>query len=246
MKTKEDLKQKVCLALDVDSSREALELVKLMRDHVGVFKIGSHLFTKVGPKIIEDVRKLGGEVFLDLKYHDIPNTVANAVRMATRMGVYLVNIHASGGLDMMHAAVMAATSEAKDKQIRKPILLAVTVLTSLTDRILSEELRIKHDVLSQVVHLAELSKSAGVDGCVASPKEIVAIREACGSDFVILTPGIRPTWAAGKDDQKRTTTPAKAVNAGADYIVIGRPLIKAASPTEAARKIVEELLQDSE
>jgi len=215
MQTKEDLKQKVCLALDVDSSREALELVKLIRDHVGVFKIGSHLFTKVGPKIIEDVRKLGGEVFLDLKYHDIPNTVANAVRMATRMGVYLVNIHASGGLDMMHAAVMAATSEAKDKQIRKPILLAVTVLTSLTDR-------------------------------VASPKEIVAIREACGSDFVILTPGIRPTWAAGKDDQKRVTTPAKAVNAGADYIVIGRPLIKAANPTEAARKIVEELLQDSE
>ena len=243
MQTKEELRQKVCLALDVDGSEEALELVSLMKDHVGMFKIGSHLFTKVGPKIIEDVRRLGGEVFLDLKYHDIPNTVANAVRMATKMGVYVLNVHASGGLDMMHAAVKAATSEAKDQQIRKPILLAVTILTSLTDRIISEELRIKSDVLSQVVHLAELAKSAGIDGCVASPKEILAIREACGSDFIILTPGIRPTWSMGDDDQRRITTPAEAVKDGADYIVIGRPLVKATNPVEAAKQVVEELFQ---
>jgi orotidine-5'-phosphate decarboxylase len=243
MQTKKELKKKVCLALDVDSSEEALRLVSIMKEHVGVFKVGSHLFTKLGPKIIEDVMKLGGEVFLDLKYHDIPNTVANAVRMATRMGAYIVNIHASGGLDMMRAAVEAATSEANDQQIRKPILLAVTVLTSLTDRILSEELRIKHDVLSQVVHLAELAKSAGIDGCVASPKEILAIRKACGNDFIILTPGIRPAWAAEKDDQRRITTPSEAVNNGADYIVIGRPLINAANPAEAAKKVVEELFQ---
>ena len=245
MQTKEELRKKVCLALDVDSSEEALELVNLMRNYVGVFKIGSHLFTKVGPKIIEDVRNLGGEVFLDLKYHDIPNTVANAVRMATKMGVYIVNIHASGGIHMMRAAVDAATSEAKNQQIRKPILLAVTVLTSLTDQILFEELRVKYDVLSQVVHLAELAKSAGIDGCVASPKEILAIRKACGSDFVILTPGIRPTWSITDDDQRRITTPAEAVKDGADFIVIGRPLIRANNPVEAAEQVVEEVFQAS-
>lgn len=237
-----DVRHKICLALDVDSSKDALELVTLLKDYVGVFKIGSHLFTKVGPEIIKDVKKLGGEVFLDLKYHDIPNTVANAVKMATRMGVYILNIHASGGYDMMRAAVEAAEVESKERNARKPILLAVTILTSLTDRILSEELRVNYDVLSQVVHFAELSKSAGIDGCVASPKEIVAIRKACGDNFVILTPGIRPAWATAKDDQKRITTPTEAIKSGANYIVIGRPLIKADAPVKAAKKLLDELL----
>lgn len=240
-----DMKQKVCLALDVDNSEDALKLVRLLKNYVGVFKIGSHLFTKVGPKIIEDIRELGGEVFLDLKYHDIPNTVANAVRMATRTGVYILNIHASGGCDMMRAAAEAAETEAQKRHIRKPILLAVTVLTSLTDRILSDELRVNHDVLNQVVHFAKLAKSAGIDGCVASPKEILAIRKACGDDFVILTPGIRPVWSTAKDDQRRITTPIEAINSGANFIVIGRPIIKSEDPVKAAKSVINELLQEN-
>ena len=232
-------KQKICLALDVDSSEEALEFVKLLKDYVGVFKIGTYLFSKVGPKIIEDIRKLGGEVFLDLKYHDIPNTIAKAVRVATKMGVKILNIHASGGFDMMYASNKAATLEANDKQIRKPTILAVTILTSLTNKIISDELQIKTNVLNQVIHLAKLAKSAGLDGCVASPQEILAIKNACGDNFIVLTPGIRPIWYR-KDDQRRTATPLQAINDGADYIVIGRPLLNAINPVKFIKEIYNE------
>lgn len=239
----EILRQKICLALDIDNSEDALRIVGLLKDYVGVFKIGSQLFTKVGPKIIEDVNNLGGEVFLDLKYHDIPNTVANAVRMATKMGVRILTIHASGGNDMMRAAAKAAEAESKGSKVRRPILLAVTVLTSMTNRMLSEELRIKHDVLSQVVHYAALAKTAGIDGCVASPKEILAIRKKCGNNFVILTPGIRPAWSTEKDDQKRIMTPSEAIKLGSNFLVIGRPFLNAEDPVKAAKRVLDELMQ---
>jgi orotidine-5'-phosphate decarboxylase len=235
-------KTRLCLALDVDELEEAIKIARLLKEHVGLFKIGSQLFTKEGPKIVDTIKNIGGEVFLDLKYHDIPNTVANSVRMATRLGVYMLNIHASGGREMMRAAVEAVEEESQKRSLCKPIILAVTVLTSLNDNILSEELRIKHDVLSQVIHLARIAQSAGINGCVASPKEILGVREACGQNFIILTPGVRPSWAQRPDDQKRITTPKEAARRGADFIVIGRPILAASDPVEAAEKILGEIV----
>ncbi|MBA7634351.1 Orotidine 5'-phosphate decarboxylase [subsurface metagenome] len=235
-------KTRLCLALDVDELEEAIKIARLLKEHVGLFKIGSQLFTKEGPKIVDTIKNIGGEVFLDLKYHDIPNTVANSVRMATRLGVYMLNIHASGGREMMRAAVEAVEEESQKRSLCKPIILAVTVLTSLNDNILSEELRIKHDVLSQVIHLARIAQSAGINGCVASPKEILGVREACGQNFIILTPGIRPSWAQRPDDQKRITTPKEAARRGADFIVIGRPILAASDPVEAAKKVLGEIV----
>jgi len=232
----------LCLALDVDELEEAIKIARLLKEHVGLFKIGPQLFTKEGPKIVDTIKNIGGEVFLDLKYHDIPNTVANSVRMATRLGVYMLNIHASGGREMMRAAVEAVEEESQKRSLCKPIILAVTVLTSLNDNILSEELRIKHDVLSQVIHLAKIAQSAGINGCVASPKEILGVREACGQNFIILTPGIRPSWAQRPDDQKRITTPKEAARRGADFIVIGRPILAASDPVEAAEKVLGEIV----
>jgi orotidine-5'-phosphate decarboxylase len=236
-----NLKNKICLALDVDSYNNAKNFVKQLKEFIGMFKIGSQLFTKEGPKIVEGVRNLGGDVFLDLKFHDIPNTVANASRMATRLGVKMFNIHASGGSEMMRAAVEAAAEESQKCNLPIPVILAVTVLTSVDDTILSKEMRVPYKVKDQVVHLAKLAQSSRVQGVVASPNEVSAIRESCGTEFVILTPGIRPTWSAGKDDQKRITTPRDAINLGADYIVIGRPILKADDPIEAAIKVLDEL-----
>lgn len=235
-------KTRLCLALDVDELEEAIKIARLLKEYVALFKIGSQLFTKEGPKIVDTIKNIGGEVFLDLKYHDIPNTVANSVRMATRLGVYMLNIHASGGREMMRAAVEAVEEESQKRSLRKPIILAVTVLTSLNDNILSEELRINHDVLSQVIHLARIAQSAGINGCVASPKEILGVREACGQNFIILTPGIRPSWAQRSDDQKRITTPKEASRRGADFIVVGRPILAASDPVEAAEKVLGEIV----
>ena len=240
----EQAKEKLCLALDVDGLDEAIKFADLLKDRVGLFKVGPFLFTKEGPKTIEAIQSKGGKVFLDLKYHDIPNTVANAVRMATRLGVYMLNVHASGGSEMMRAAVEAVEEESQKHNLPKPILLAVTILTSINDVILSEELRIKHEVFSQVIHLAKISQSSGIDGCVASPKEITGIRKACGKDFIILTPGIRPAWSVTtKDDQKRITTPGEAITHGADYIVIGRPILKSNDPAKAVEKVLEEMVK---
>ncbi|MBF0343818.1 MAG: orotidine-5'-phosphate decarboxylase [Nitrospirae bacterium] len=237
----EKIKQRLCLALDVNTLSEAVRFVETLKDYVGLFKIGFQLFTNEGPKAVEAIKRLGGRVFLDLKFHDIPNTVAAAARMVTALGVDMFNIHASGGSEMMRAAVVAAQEETIRLGIVNPKVLAVTVLTSINDEILSKELIVSNPVRDQVVHLAMLSKEAGVSGVVASPKEIRLIRESCGAGFVILTPGIRPLWSANLDDQKRITTPQDAIALGADYIVIGRPILRSDNPVETSKQILSEI-----
>ncbi|MBF0606173.1 MAG: orotidine-5'-phosphate decarboxylase [Candidatus Magnetobacterium sp. LHC-1] len=239
---KTDVRNSLCLALDVDSLSEAMEMVKLLKDYVGLFKIGSQLFTKEGPKAVEAINNIGGRVFLDLKFHDIPNTVAQAARMATRIGAYVFNVHACGGSAMMRAAVDAAEEEADKGSLPSPVILAVTVLTSINDEVLRSELNVSSDVRGHVIDLARLAQRAGVSGVVASPREILLLREACGGDFVILTPGIRPSWSTGKDDQKRITTPGEAMRLGADYIVVGRPILKANNPVDAVEQILADMV----
>lgn len=234
-----DVKDKVILALDVDSAEKARALVSELKDYVGVYKVNS-LFNELGPAIVEEINGNGGKVFLDLKYHDIPNTVANYARAATKLGVFMFNVHASGGFEMMKSAVESAKDASEDFSVKKPLVLAVTVLTSIDEEALNSELRVEGSVKDQVRHLAKLAKKAGMDGVVCSPKEIGIIREACGDDFVIVTPGIRPEWAV-TGDQKRITTPKDAVEAGSDYLVIGRPIRGAENKVEAAKKILEEI-----
>lgn len=231
-----EAKDKIVLALDVDSAEKAKELVAELHDYVGVYKINS-LFNEAGPSIVKEIQENGGKVFLDLKYHDIPNTVANYARAAAKMGVFMFNVHASGGFEMMKAAADAVKEAGGET---KPIILAVTILTSINKEALNNELKIEGEVADQVRHLAQLAKKAGMDGVVCSPQEIKIIREACGDDFVIVTPGIRPAWAAA-GDQKRITTPKDAVDAGSNYLVIGRPIVKAENRVEAAKKILDEL-----
>lgn len=238
---REQSKKKLCLALDVDQLSKATDMARRLKDYVGIFKIGLQLFTKEGPKTVETIRDLGGNVFLDLKFHDIPNTVGHAVRMATKTGAYMINIHAAGGSEMMRAAVEAAEEESEKSNIPKPVILAVTVLTSTNNIILSKELRVNYEIESQVIHFAKLAQSVNVSGVVASPKEISAIRNTCGNDFIILTPGIRPAWSTAMDDQKRVTTPGEAIRLGADYIVVGRPILNADDPIKAAEKILNEM-----
>jgi orotidine-5'-phosphate decarboxylase len=231
---------RVIVALDVDSVKAAEAVAGRLKDHVAAFKVGFELFVSAGPDVVRAVQAMGGKVFLDLKFHDIPNTAAQAARAAVRMGVDFFDLHASGGRAMMSAVKAAVDDEAASRGIRKPVSLAVTVLTSLTDRDLNEDLNIAKSPEAQVVSLASLAAGCGMDGVVASPREVSAIRGSVGRDFVIVTPGVRPSWA-GKDDQQRVATPADAVRAGADYLVIGRPILGAADPVEAVRRINEEL-----
>ena len=188
---------------------------------------------------MERARKRGCRVFLDLKYHDIPNTVAGAVREATRLGVFMLNVHASGGTAMMRAAAEAAASAAKDFAVPRPVVLGVTVLTSLDRRALQHELGVTATVESHVLRLAERAHDAGLDGCVASAREIALLRGGLGPSWVIVTPGIRP--AERSDDQVRTATPRAAIDAGAHYLVVGRPITAAPDPAAAARAIIEEI-----
>jgi len=233
-------KERLVLALDVDNFKKAEELVGKLSDYVGVFKIGNQLFSAEGPKIINMINDRGNKVFLDLKFHDIPNTVARAAEIATKLGVYIFNVHTSGGYEMMRAAAEASEKISLALGVRKPLILGVTLLTSINQEILEKEIGIKKRIEKQVVHLAKLAKTAGLDGVVASSWEIKEIRKACGENFVILTPGIRP---AGKsfDDQKRVMTPREAIKLGADFLVIGRPIRNASNPVEAAKEILREM-----
>ena len=233
-------RERLVLALDVDDFKKAEELVGKLSDYVGVFKIGSQLFTAEGAKVVDMINKKGGKVFLDLKFHDIPNTVARAAEVATKLGVYIFNVHTSGGYEMMKAAAEASKKISLMLDIRKPLILGVTLLTSINQEILEKEIGIKKRLEEQVVHLAELAKAASLDGVVASSWEIKEIRKTCGEDFVILTPGIRP---AGKssDDQKRVMTPGEAIKLGSDFLVIGRPIRNASNPVEAAKEILREM-----
>ncbi len=225
-------KDRLIVALDVDSRDRALRLVDELRRHVGMFKIGKELFTSEGPEIVREVVGSGGRVFLDLKFHDIPNTVAKAVGAASRLGAFFATIHASGGRDMMEAAASAIPAEGTR-------LLGITVLTSHTDETLRET-GAGSGVAETVRRLAVLARNSGLDGVVCSPHEIPLIREEVGDDLLIVTPGIRPAGAA-RGDQARVTTPRDALRLGCDYIVVGRPIIEAASPKDAADAIVEDL-----
>ena len=235
--TPEEARKKIIFALDVHGLDDIDRWAEALAGKVGMFKVGKELFTSCGPAAVKAVQRHGGQVFLDLKYHDIPNTVARAMLEAARLGVQLTNLHAMGGAEMMETAVAAVQKEFSDAE--RPRLLAVTILTSSTDLTL-RQVGIEHSVQDMVVRLARLAKASGMDGVVASPLEIGLIREACGPDFLIVTPGVRPTFAAA-DDQKRIMTPGEAVSSGADYLVIGRPIAKAADPVQAAEFIAAEI-----
>jgi orotidine-5'-phosphate decarboxylase len=229
----------IIFALDVGSWEEAERFVKELREWVWGFKIGKELFTWMGPKAVEMVQEGGGKVFLDIKYHDIPSTTAKAAAMATRLGVAMFNLHALGGAEMMRAAVEAAQEEAHKEGLLPPTILGVTVLTSLQARDL-RAVGIDLSVEAEVVQLASLAQQAGLDGVVASPLEIKSLRKACGEDLVIVTPGVRPAKGS-RHDQARVMTPAEAIKAGADYLVIGRPIKEAPDPVKAAQEILEEI-----
>jgi orotidine-5'-phosphate decarboxylase len=231
---------RLIVALDVETLAEAERMVDRLRGLVTRFKVGSQLFTAVGPAAVETIHKRGAEVFLDLKFHDIPNTVAAAAREAARMGVLMFNVHASGGHAMMSAAAEGAAAAAKELGVRRPIALAVTVLTSLDRGALSRELGVAASVEGHVLHLARMAAEAGLDGCVASPNEIAALRTNRGRDWVIVTPGVRPAGTAA-GDQSRIATPRAAARAGAHYLVVGRPITAAADPGAAAAAILQEM-----
>lgn len=242
-------RDKILVALDVPELDKALQSVAELAPHVGGFKVGLELLTNEGaPRVVKAVQEKGGKVFFDGKFKDIPNTVAAASRAVAAMGVRMFNVHALGGLEMMRAAAKASAEGAAAAGVDKPISLAVTILTSMDVAALNQigfnDVREQGDIQKVVVSLARLAKEAGLDGVVASPKEIVAIREACGPDFLIVTPGVRPAWAAA-GDQKRVMTPHDAVVAGADFMVIGRPILKppaeVGSPVDAVNKIIEEI-----
>ena len=232
---------KLLVALDVDSGHRALELASALLGVAGGFKVGSRLFTVEGPALVRQLTDAGVRVFLDLKFHDIPNTVAQAVDAAAQTGAWMINVHASGGVPMMQAAARAAHDAAQRLGRPAPLVIGVTVLTSMDDASLHET-GVERPLLAQVVALARMAQAAGLDGVVASPQETASIRAACGDRFTIVTPGIRGASAgADRHDQSRTMGPAEAVQAGASYIVVGRPIIGAPHPRAAAEAIAEEL-----
>ncbi|HOQ42461.1 MAG TPA: orotidine-5'-phosphate decarboxylase [Smithellaceae bacterium] len=233
-------KDKLIFALDAAGYEEALSWINLLSGHVGMFKVGKELFTSVGPKIIETIKQRESKVFLDLKFHDIPNTVARAAEAAVALNVDMFNVHAAGGSRMMRETVDAVAACAGKRGIKMPVVLAVTVLTSLNNSDL-QEIGFEKTTDELVTHLAKLAHLAGMTGVVASPRDIAAIRSACGKDFVIVTPGIRSADEPVKDDQKRTLSAFEAIQSGADYIVVGRPIRNAPGPLTACSRIVDEI-----
>jgi len=229
------------VALDVDSGARALQLADQLNGLVGGVKIGSRLFTLEGPELVKRIAGTGVRVFLDLKFHDIPNTVAQAVEAATLTGAWMINVHASGGVPMMQAAAKAAVDTARMARKPKPLVIAVTVLTSMDEPTLHEA-GVSRPLMEHVVELAKMAQRAGLDGVVASPLETREIRDTCGGDFAVVTPGIRGAAAgAEKNDQNRTMGPGDAIKAGSTYLVVGRPIIAAADPRAAAQAIGDEI-----
>ncbi len=234
-------KNKLIVALDVSDQDKALDIVDRLGDQAAVFKVGFELFVTAGPGIVSEIQKKGKRVFLDLKFHDIPNTVTRAALAAARLGVYMFNVHTSGGLAMMKQCADAVAELCIKENIQRPKIIGVTALTSLDTEILKNELGIHYSLKTHVKRLASLAFAAGLDGVVASPHETVMIKQQCGKDFLVVTPGIRPSWVP-PDDQKRTATPRQALRDGADYIVMGRGILKDEDPARALELISLEML----
>jgi len=224
----------IIVALDFPSKNQALELVDKLEPSRCRLKVGKELFTREGPQVVEELQRRGFDVFLDLKYHDIPNTVAAACRAAADLGVWMVNVHALGGQKMMEAGAEALASYSQ-----RPMLIGVTILTSMGSEDLVK-IGLPESPESNVLNLAKLAENSGLDGVVCSPKEVTALRASRGADFKLVTPGIRPEWAA-KGDQNRITTPSQAISMGSSYLVIGRPITGAEEPMEALAKIEQEI-----
>lgn len=233
------MRERLILALDLDDLGRVRALVGLLAGEVGMFKVGKQLFTHAGPSAVKLIQEMGGEVFLDLKFHDIPTTVAKAAIGATRLGVKMFNVHASGSLEMMRHTVKEVRRVCRQESLRRPMMLAVTVLTSLNKTDL-KRVGVGGEVADQVVRLALLTQEAGMDGVVASPREVARIRAACGRRFVIVSPGIR-AQGDGRSDQRRVMTPEEAIRAGVDYIVVGRPIAEARNPLNAVEEIVSDM-----
>lgn len=232
--------ERIILTLDVPGHDEAMGVVRTFKDHIDIFKIGSELFTSTGPKIVEDINSMGKKVFLDLKFHDIPNTVSKSALAAARLGVFMFNVHTSGGFEMMKQAADTLVKYSLENNIERPRLIGVTVLTSIDKAALRDELGIEADMSGQVRHLAALAKKAGLDGVVASPEDAADLRAGFGKDFLIVTPGIRPSWS-NMDDQKRASTPQEALKRGASYLVIGRAITSQPDPLGTLKRIEDEI-----
>ena len=233
--------EKLILALDVSNHDQAIDLVEKFKEYIGIFKIGPELFLSAGTKTIEDINNEGKKVFLDLKFHDIPNTVSKAAVIATRLGVHMFNVHTSGGLDMMKKCKDSVAEICAKENLSRPKILGVTVLTSISKEVLKGEVGIQHGLKTHVKHLAALAQKAGLDGVIASAREASMIKDLCGKRFLIVTPGIRPSWTP-PDDQKRTMTPKEAIKEGADYLVIGRGVLQHQDPLKALELINLEIL----
>ena len=238
----EDSRRRLILALDGADKDYLSRLVRQLQGEVFCYKIGCWGFTAWGPEFVRFIRSRGAQVFLDLKYHDIPHSVAGAVTEAARLGVYFLTMHSLGGVRMMSEAAKTASRFCRQQGLRKPKLLAITILTSLEQQALRSELGIDAPLEQQVLHLAKRAQEAGMDGVVASAREASTLRRQCGEDFLLVTPGVRPAaGSAPADDQQRVFTPQQAIEAGADYLVIGRPITRAQNPRQAARNINEQI-----
>ncbi len=233
---KKEAKDFLITSLDVPSVKESLVIVEELSGLVDFFKVGLELFSREGPEVVEILKNRGKKVFLDLKLHDIPNTVSGAVNAAIDMKVDFLTLHTLGGFEMMEAAQKAVWN----KKLEKPVLLGVTILTSLDEAFLEDVLSIEKTLNEEILDLASIAKSAGLGGVVASPEEVVLIKECCGKDFIVVTPGIRPRDAK-KDDQKRFASPFDAIVNGSDYLVVGRPIIKSENMRKAAEVIIREI-----
>lgn len=234
-------REKIILALDVSSAEYAVGLVETFGEHIGIFKVGLELFTSAGPDVVKAINERGKKVFLDLKLHDIPNTVEHAALAAARLGVHMFNIHASSGLETMRRCREAVEELCVKEGLHRPKILGVTVLTSLAPETLKDEFGIQHSLKTHVRNLSALAQRAGLDGVIASGHEVSLIKKHCGADFLIVSPGIRPSWSP-PDDQKRTMTPRQAVREGADYLVMGRSILKHSEPLRALELITVEIL----
>ncbi len=235
------VREHIILSLDTNDPEYALDIVDRFSEEITIFKVGLELFISGGPEIVQKIIKKGKKVFLDLKFHDIPNTVSRAAQVATRMGVFMLNMHTSGGFEMMRSCRDLVVETCLKENLPRPRLIGVTVLTSIGPEAIKNELCIPHSIRTHVKHLARLAYNAGLDGVVASGHEIETIKNACGKDFIVVVPGIRLSWNP-PDDQKRRITPREALRSGADYIILGRAIMREEDPLKALRIVLLELM----